>query len=282
MIKYRLYNEPVEGCSGLQQILYNRGIELNDMYHYLNTTDKDINEPEMFGKELLQQAFITLVQHMYNNDDICVIVDCDCDGYTSAAILINYLNDWVPVYTENHVNFLLHDGKEHGLGDLMPILERDRFPLIIIPDAGSNDTEYCTKLKELYNTDIIILDHHDIDQENPAAIVINSQSDSYPNHELSGAGVVYQFLRYIDKVRETPNAADKYLDLCMVGLVGDMMSLKSYETKHLINKGLKVINNPFIFGMVEKNRFSLGPNLTAWGVTFYVVPFINAIVRSGT
>ena len=61
-----------------------------------------------------------------------------------------------------------------------------------------------------------------------------------------------------------------------------MMSMTSIETKHLINKGLKQVQNPFIAYMHEKNKFSLGENLTPIGVAFYIAPFVNAIVRSGT
>ena len=61
-----------------------------------------------------------------------------------------------------------------------------------------------------------------------------------------------------------------------------MMSLTSIETKHIINKGLKLVTNPFIAYMHEKNKFSLGENLTPMGVAFYIAPFVNAIVRSGT
>ena len=38
------------------------------------------------------------------------------------------------------------------------------------------------------------------------------------------------------------------------------MSLRSIETKHIITKGFRNenIKNPFIYGMAEKNSFSLG------------------------
>ena len=49
-----------------------------------------------------------------------------------------------------------------------------------------------------------------------------------------------------------------------------------------INKGLKQVQNPFIAYMHEKNKFSLGEDLTPIGVAFYIAPFVNAIVRSGT
>ena len=62
------------------------------------------------------------------------------------------------------------------------------------------------------------------------------------------------------------------------------MSLKSIETKHIITKGFRTenIKNPFIYGMAEKNSYSLGNKITPIGAAFYIVPFINSMVRSGT
>ena len=41
------------------------------------------------------------------------------------------------------------------------------------------------------------------------------------------------------------NFAEEYIDLVSLGNISDMMSLKSFETKHLINLGLQNIKNPF-------------------------------------
>ena len=62
------------------------------------------------------------------------------------------------------------------------------------------------------------------------------------------------------------------------------MSLKSIETKHIITKGFRNenIKNPFIYGMAGKNAYSLGNKITPIGAAFYIVPFINSMVRSGT
>lgn len=63
-----------------------------------------------------------------------------------------------------------------------------------------------------------------------------------------------------------------------------MMSLKSIETKHLINKGLSddYVKNPFLYYMAQKNAYSLGSHITPIGAAFYIVPFVNAVTRSGT
>jgi hypothetical protein len=82
--------------NAVQQILTNRGINFSEIHHYLNTTDADINNAEMLGPQLLKDAAAALIKTIQNEEECVVIVDCDCDGYTSAAIIINYLYDLFP------------------------------------------------------------------------------------------------------------------------------------------------------------------------------------------
>lgn len=81
----------------IEQILTNRGIKLEDVSHYLNTTDEDILNPNLITNIHLGAQM--LIQHIAANDKIMVIVDADADGFTSASILINYLNRLFPGFT---------------------------------------------------------------------------------------------------------------------------------------------------------------------------------------
>ena len=120
----------------------------------------------------------------------------------------------------------MHDSKTHGLSDTKAWLSnRNNLGLVICPDSSSND--YREHL-ELYNENInvIVLDHHDAPKISEYAIVINNQLSNYPNKELSGAGVAWQFCRYLDKLLHINNA-EKYRDLVALGLDADMMSLRS-------------------------------------------------------
>ena len=209
-----------------------------------------------------------------------VIVDSDCDGYTSSALLLNYLYDLFPSFVLNNVKYYIHEGKEHGLSDVIDYINVKDFDLITLPDSSSNDYEYHKQLKE-QGKKIIILDHQEADHISEDAIVINNQLSNYPNKEFSGVGVTWQFCRYLDKLLNKNNA-DNYIDLVALGNCADMVSLQSIETKHLINKGFNQIKNPFFYYMAEKNSFSLGNKITSMGVAFYIVPFINAMQRSGT
>lgn len=277
-MKYKLINQPNPNYSGLQQVLANRKVE--DFYHYVNTTDNDINNAESLSEEALKLAATKLILNINNDERVLIVIDCDCDGYTSAALLTNYLHDLFPSYVENKIDFHMHNGKQHGLSDCID--KAKNYKLVICPDSSSNDFDLH---KELYDqgTAVIVLDHHDAEKISPYAIVINNQLSDYPNKDLSGVGVTWQFCRYLDKILNK-NYANEYLDLVAVGDMGDMMSMLSIETKHLINIGLKPenIKNPFIFEMWQKNRFKLGENITPMGAAFYIVPFINAICRSGT
>ena len=292
-MKYELINKPNLKYNAKQQILINRGLKETDLAHYMNLTDKDINDPSTFGEDRMRAAATCFVDHLDHDSKICVIIDCDCDGYTSSAVMINYIYDLKDSdYIQNKVKWYLHEGKQHGLSDCIDWIEDNSPTLVIIPDAGSNDIEYL-RILEKKEIDVIILDHHEIEERDfwnteyhPHLFLINSQLPEYSNKDLSGAGVVYQFCKYISRFKglEDKHIEDWYLDLVALGLDGDMMSLRSFETRQLIFKGFNPnnIKNPFIFEMWQKNKFKLGDEPTAWGVTFYIVPFVNAITRSGT
>jgi hypothetical protein len=95
-MKYQLINPINNNYSTLEQVLTNRHIPLEEIEHYLNTTDKDINNPAALGEESLKAAAASLIKHIAAEEETLVIVDCDCDGFTSAALLINYLHDSFP------------------------------------------------------------------------------------------------------------------------------------------------------------------------------------------
>ena len=275
-MKYKLIAPTIQGYSAVEQILVNRGILHSDIKKYLNTTDEDINSFKLLGEETLKMGAKMLINCVKNNESCLVVVDSDCDGYTSSALLINYLHDAFPSWTENKIKYFLHSGKQHGLSDCIDLAKN--YDLVILPDSSSNDYEYHKQLKN-----VIVLDHHEADMISQDACIINNQLSDYPNKELSGVGVTWQFCRYLDSLLNT-SYAEEYLDLVALGNMADMMSLKSLETKHLILKGFKEENlkNPFIYGMAQKNSYSLGEHITPMGAAFYIAPFVNAMVRSGT
>ena len=281
-MKYQLIKPMNPQYNAVEQILTNRNIPFDEIYHYLNTTDADIANPEDFGEDILKTGAKMLINNIAAENSVLVICDCDCDGFTSASLLCNYLYEIFPSFVQTKLKWFVHEDKQHGLADVMDYINQKDFKLIIAPDASSNDYDYHKELADR-GIDILVLDHHLADKVSQYACVINNQLSDYKNKELSGVGVVWQFCRYLDKLLDK-DYANHYLDLVALGLTGDMMSLTSIETKHLIHKGFEPnnIHNPYIYEMWQKNKFKLGEHITSIDAAFYIVPMINAVQRSGT
>ena len=262
-----------------EQILYGRGI--TNIEAWLNANMNDVESWTSLND--IKLAIGELNSIIENNLNACIIVDCDVDGYTSAAILINYLYSLYPEWVNNHLIYLHHTGKQHGLCDMRESIPED-ISLIICPDSASNDYEEHEYWNNK-NINIIILDHHEADHisKSTNTITINNQLCDYKNKDFSGAGIVWQFCRGYDYIVDVKG--DINTDLCALGLAGDMMSYKSIETKAIIQEGLKNVTNPFFNEMLELNEFTLnkyGGPYCYKAIAFAVVPFINATVRSGT
>lgn len=108
----------------------------------------------------IEEGYQLLMKHIKNDSNICIIIDPDVDGYTSSAVLWNYLVEVFKNQMEYNLNLSYHipEGKEHGLQTLMPLLkEKCIYDLIILPDSSSNDYEEHKILKDL-GYDILVLD----------------------------------------------------------------------------------------------------------------------------
>lgn len=282
-VKYKLYNE-VEVTPLTHHILCGRGMKYDDINLWLNASEEgSINNWVGLGEGVMRQAVQRVKEAIYNNDAISVIVDSDADGFTSAAIFINYLYKIAPEYVKEYVGYYLHTGKQHGLQDYT---ENTKYVhnLIVCPDSASNDYEQHQYWSDKGST-ILILDHHEAPHISPVknVITINNQLCDYSNKDFSGAGITWQWCRAFDEI-EGYNYANDFLDLCALGNLSDMMDYRSLETKAIVDLGLKNIKNPFFYYMCEKNKFSIDKmgGINYMSMAFYVTPFINAIVRSGT
>lgn len=271
-MKYELIN-PTGRLTIKEQIFYNRGI--TDAKAFI---DIDQNAENSY-KELnnITEGIKILANAISLELATCLIVDCDADGFTSAAIFINYLYEIFPMYAKS-IDYFLHEGKVHGLSDLYDKVKN--YKLIICIDSSSNDYEYHKMLSD-NGSKVLVLDHHLADKISENACIINNQLCDYPNKALSGAGIALKFCQALDSMLGT-NCANKFYDLAALGIISDVMNTTDLENRYIIKYGLNNINNPYFSAMVEKQTFCLKDGLNPIGVAFYITPFINATVRSGT
>lgn len=238
---------PMQKTSALEQVFFNRGFKtVEDIQHYLNTTTQDIINPQKI--ENIEDGVKLLITHISQEDDILVQIDSDADGFTSAAILINYLHCLFPHFVENHLYYRVHESKAHGI-DMDRVT--DTIGLVIAPDASSNEYD---KHKQLHDrgVDVLIIDHHNAEKVSPHACVINNQLCNYPTKSLSGAGMVYKFCGYIDQLLEV-DYANQYLDLAALGIISDVMDLRDFETRQIVASGLSNIKNPFLKLVIDND-----------------------------
>lgn len=277
----------------VSQVLLNRGVK--DIEGFFNISWDTLQSA--YDLDNIQLAANKILHHCRNSKTIAVLVDCDADGMTSAAVLINYLETQrlIGEVGENQTwegnipefQYLLHEKKEHGLSDtniMRQLRDLVKPALLIVPDASGTDDQY-KALNDL-GIDIVVLDHHDTKEkgDNNKTIVVNNQhSEKYLNKDLSGVGVVYQLCRVFDDML-TLVIADKWLDLVAVGLVSDVMDMRAPETRFLVQEGLRPenISSPFLQQARIDLSYSLGGDYNAINVGFYIGPLFNAVLRIGT
>lgn len=263
----------------IEDILKLKGI--TDIKSFLNPTVKNTESELLFDN--IDKARDILTFHIEQNNIIDLIVDCDVDGYTSAANIYQYIKRIKPSI---QIRYFIHKGKIHGLSEFVEEICKDDSKLVIVPDAGTGDVEEC-KLIKSYNKDIIVLDHHSISADGNPAIVVNNQlSKKITNKSMTGVGITYKFTKVLDRYYGV-NYADDYLDLVALGMIGDRADTMNLETRYLILEGLKqIINktnkNKLINVLINAQMYSMNYKIKISSIGFYICPLINSLIRLGS
>ena len=269
--------EETLSLSAVEQVFANRGITPQNLYHYLNTSAEDLIDPASIKN--MEEGVKLLIKHISNNDKIFIQVDSDCDGYTSAALLLNYLHTLFPSFIENNVRYRMHEGKQHGI--IFNTIPKD-VKLVIAPDSSSNDYLEHQLLHE-QGCDVLVIDHHEAEKYSDYAVVINNQMCDYPTKSLSGVGMVLKFCQYIDQLLNV-DYSKLFYDLAAFGIIADVMDLRDYETRYIVKTGLSFVHNTLFKKICEMQEYSITSHggLSPFTVGWYISPLVNAVTRSGT
>ena len=273
-MQYRLYENANNDTSNiLKEVLKNRGID--DYYTYLDLDESVVIPYQKLDN--IENAVDLFMNHFNNKNKIGVLVDEDPDGFCSASMMYLYIKRMDENYP---VEYILHKrAKAHGLSD--DVIIPSDVKLLIIPDAGTNDCKECKELSE-QGVDILILDHHEKEEDNPYALIVNNQmSNSYPNKCLCGAGVVYRFLQALDD-ENWNEFADDYLDLCALANISDVMDMRSFETRYLTDLGLLNINNKCFKALIDAQNYSMNGKVNIHNIQWYITPILNGMIRIGS
>ena len=269
-MKYRVKGK-IDNLDIVKQICETRGVDYSNLESFLNPKEWVRSNPAIY-KNLLSVAQ-TIIDAVNRKLKIGILIDSDCDGYLSAAMVVNYLAE---VMDYPYVRLYIHDEKQHGLTPyVMSQIKAEPPQLLIIPDASSSDYK---QHEELYQSgvEIVIIDHHEADGYSPFATVVNNQLQDGANKTLSAGGMVMKLLEQMDLLLGVSRAQD-YYDLASVSLVGDCMLMNNPETRFYVQQGLLNVRNPLIDELMRAEG-----ERSYETISFDIAPTINAFIRMGS
>lgn len=206
---------------------------------------------------------------------ILVYGDYDSDGICAVTILYLHLKSmganvdvFVPNRFENGYGISV-EAIEEILSDYMP-------DLVVTVDLGITAIEEVEVLKQ-EGVDIVITDHHLPLAEVPDCIVIDPKYNNadYGFEGLCGAGVAYKLVEALSGRQQ----ANKYLDICAIATVGDIVPLID-ENRIIAKFGIEKINKNDCLKSLSflKNKLEID-KLTAQDISFKIVPRLNSCGR---
>lgn len=207
-----------------------------------------------------------ILRAVSNREKVIVAGDYDCDGISATTIMVSGLRK-LGLECGFYIPDRIKEG--YGLSEATVMLAHKKgYSLTLTVDNGIKSKPALALSKEL-GMDVIVTDHHTMDEEVNCDIVVHPDLMEPCFETLCGAGIAYECMRKL-------GVEDDYL-LQLAGLasISDMMVVKG-QTRALIQNALRSINETH-----EKHIFSLATDrdLNETSIGFQVVPKLNAIGR---
>ncbi|MCS0330524.1 DHHA1 domain-containing protein [Vibrio diabolicus] len=280
-----LHENPV-----INRVLQNRGIKS------LEELDLDIkNLLDPFLIKDMDKATDSLIDHLMEGTNICIVGDFDCDGATSTSIMAEGLK----LLGFENVSYIVPDRQKHGYGLTPSIVdlayETKKPDVIVTVDCGISSFDGADRVYDL-GMELIITDHHLQDSSGKlpkceAAVNINRNDCPFPSKNLAGCGVAFYLMVALrKKMRDygifqqkgmaEPNLGQLF-DLVSLGTVADVVPLDR-NNRILVKLGLdrtkrglarEAINEVF----KQKNKDIFKVKSSDWG--FMMGPILNSAGR---
>ncbi len=201
------------------------------------------------------------------NEKVMIAGDYDADGICSTAIMKMTLN-----HLKIQNGYYIPDRMKEGYGlsaNTVQLAYEKGYGLLITVDNGVKAHEAIQKANEL-GLDIIITDHHQIDEAIETANVVHPDYMEPEFQYLSGAGVALQIARNLIGNNDIQTA------LAAVALIADVMPLWK-ETRKIVKRGISILKQ----GKPRSLLYLLypGSSVDMNAITFSIVPKLNSLGR---
>ncbi len=228
----------------------------------------------------MHEAIARVRTAIAERETIALFGDFDVDGVTSVAVLHLGLRA-LGAKTLNYIPDRLSEGYGLNLGAVAK-LRANGCALLITADCGISSVPEVAYANTL-GLDVIILDHHTVPDEMPAALaaVNPKRLDSpYPFTELAAVGVSYRFLQVLYEDCGRTLDESEFIDLVALGTVVDVAPL-SDENRKIVTDGLAQMQRGLRPGLQALANVAGTPaeRFTAETLGFAIGPRMNAAGR---
>lgn len=259
----------------VEQLLKNRGITgTKETNQFLNPQLTDLHQPHLLNG--LVESKQRIEQAIDEGESILVFGDYDADGVTATTILVETLNELGAM-----CDYYIPNRFTEGYGpnpEAFRQAKNQGFSLVITVDTGIAAFEAADTAKEI-GLDLIITDHHEIQEELPTAyaIIHPKLSENYPFKDLAGVGVAFKLAEYLLGYFPT-----QFLDLVAIGTIADLVPLLS-ENRILTKYGLDSLTTTERPGLrALKEVASIKGEVDEQDIGFGIGPRLNAAGRLET
>ncbi len=260
----------------IAHLLLLRGPETaSEMQDFLKPSLKHLSNP--FDLTDMQVAVNRIIVARDRGEAILIFGDYDVDGITAAAILARGLRR----FGIRRVDCDMPSRFVEGYGitpDRVDETRRRGFDLIITVDNGISAHAAAARARQI-GLDMIITDHHTLEEELPPAVAVINPKRGRPDHPaamLSGAGVAL-------KLAMALNGVPHDLDIAALGTISDIVPLQA-ENRVIAALGIKHMikhNRVGIAKLAHTAHFDLN-SVSAHKIAFQLGPRLNAAGRLDT
>ena len=235
-----------------------------------------INSP--FSLPNMKKAIDRIQLAILDNEKIRVLADYDCDGITSASIMMLGLSQLTP-----NVSYSIPNRAKDGYGISKRQIDeciKDNIDLIISVDTGIAEHE---SIKYAMNNgiDVIVTDHHPHNKKTlPCKIVVDPYLDENIFHGICGAMVAYKVIRALipDIKLLYPDLNPQLIALATIGTLADVMPLQD-ENRIFVYHGLNHLTETTNIGLNTLLKLCNLKKVTENDIGFMIAPLMNAAGR---
>ena len=263
-------------------ILYRRGFKTtHDIKEFLFPNIKNAIGP--FRCLDIDKAIRVLSNAVREKLPVVVYRDYDVDGIAAGAIAVESLR-YLGVPTNHYANQRDVDGFgicKNGIDQILSKWPDTKIILTVDNGITGNDAIAYAAAKGL---EVIVTDHHIPGEEIPtdaAAVVdLKREGETYPFHELCGAGVIFRvMLALYRSLNKDPSVVFNTLDIVALATVADVVPLVG-ENRALVREGIKLIESaqrPFFRSMAKV--FNVQAVSAHYTIAFQYAPALNSLSR---